>query len=190
LTFRWKRFGQGGEAGSIDGVGFANVDNLAFDSQANVWGVTDMSTSTHNGFNVGAAGEQNTINHADRGNVSNYTGIFGNNWLFYIPTSGSKAGQVIPFAYGPNRCEMTGPTFIGNDTLILAVQHPGEDCPYAPQVTLNRQINMLGLNGSIQQQNRTVLRGSNWPSNILGTGNVPKSAVIGIRRKQAGSSFV
>jgi len=37
-TFRWQRFAKGGEAGAEPGDGFANVDNLAFDSQGNVWG--------------------------------------------------------------------------------------------------------------------------------------------------------
>ncbi|MCL6434208.1 MAG: DUF839 domain-containing protein [Leptolyngbyaceae cyanobacterium HOT.MB2.61] len=189
-TFRWQRFAQAGEAGSEDGVGFANVDNLAFDNRANIWGVTDMSTDLHNGFNAGAAGTPTTINHASSGNVSSFVGVFGNNWLFYIPTSGPMAGEVVPFAYGPPRCEMTGPTFIG-DTLILAVQHPGEDCPYSPQQTLNRSIEMLNLDGSLFNQERSVPRGSNWPSNIEGNpGGPPKPAVIGIRRKRSNGQFV
>ena len=48
--------------------------------------------------------------------------------MFYVPIDGPDAGKVVPFGYGPPRCEMTGPTFVG-DTLILAVQHPGEDSP-------------------------------------------------------------
>lgn len=164
-TFTWQKFAQGGEAGSIGGAGFANVDNLAFDNQGNVWGVTDMSTSTHNGFNVGASGNQNTINHSAAGNVSNFTGVFGNNWLFYIPTSGADAGKVIPFGYGPVRCEITGPTFLG-DTLIVSVQHPGEDCPINDGTILSRSIEMLDLNGTTFNQTRTVPRGSSWPSNM------------------------
>jgi uncharacterized protein len=195
-TFTWQKFAQGGEAGSIGGAGFANVDNLAFDNQGNVWGVTDMSTSTHNGFNVGAAGNQITINHSTLGNVSNFTGVFGNNWLFYIPTSGADAGKVIPFAYGPVRCEMTGPTFLG-DTLIVSVQHPGEDCPINDGTMLSRSIEMLDLNGTTFNQTRTVPRGSSWPSNIPvsdgGNGQstgVPRPCVIGIRRKNSTSRFI
>ncbi len=108
FTFRWDRFAQGGEAGSVSGAGFANVDNQVFDDQGNVWGVTDMSTSTHNGFNIGAEGKPTTIDHTISGDVSQFTGVFGNNWLFFIPTSGANAGHVVPFAYGPVRCEMTG----------------------------------------------------------------------------------
>ncbi len=182
LTFRWQRFVQGGEAGAVAGAGFASVDNLVFDPQGNIWGVTDMSTSTHNGFDVGAAGKPNAIDHTKTGNVSDFTGVFGNNWLFYIPTSGPNAGTVIPFAQGPNRCEMTGPTFVG-DTLLLAVQHPGEDCPIDDGTVLRRQIEMLDLNGAVFNQTRTVARGSLWPSNISNDSRrSPMPSVIGIRR--------
>jgi len=192
LTFTWSKLEQGGEAGTLSGSGFANVDNLEFDNQVNVWGVTDMSTSLHNGFNVGAAGTQQAIDHTTTGNASSLVGVFGNNWLFYVPTSGANAGEVIPFASGPVRCEMTGPTFIG-DTLILSVQHPGEDCPYSPNVTLTRTTEMLALDGTLFNQTRVVPRGSNWPSNVLGNaGGPPRPSVIGIRRKQplANGNFV
>jgi secreted PhoX family phosphatase len=189
LTFHWERFAQGGEAGAEAGAGFANVDNLAFDSQGNVWGVTDMSTSTHNGFDVGAAGALNDIDHTETGK-SKLTGVFGNNWLLFIPTSGPNAGEVMPFAYGPIRCEMTGPTFVG-DTLILSVQHPGEDCPINDGTILNRNIEMLDLNGSLFKQTRSVPRGSSWPSNIEGNPQgPPRPSVIGIRRKQPSGRFV
>lgn len=198
LSFRWQRFAKGGEAGAEIGSGFANVDNLAFDKQGNVWGVTDMSTSSHNGFDVGAAAEPKLIDHRVVGanspsqigsnqNVatSDLIGVFGNNWLFYIPTRGPDAGEVVPFAYGPPRCEMTGPTFVG-DTLIIAIQHPGEDCPFSPQATLNRDIEMLNLDGTLFTQNRTLPRGSNWPSNIQGNAlGAPRPAVIGIHSKRS-----
>ncbi len=189
LVFHWERFAQGGEAGAEAGAGFANVDNLAFDGQGNVWGVTDMSTSTHNGFDVGAAGALNDIDHTETGK-SKLTGVFGNNWLLFIPTSGPNAGEVMPFAYGPIRCEMTGPTFVG-DTLILSVQHPGEDCPINDGTILNRSIEMLDLNGSLFKQTRSVPRGSSWPSNIEGNPQgPPRPSVIGIRRKQSSGRFV
>jgi secreted PhoX family phosphatase len=198
------RFAKGGEIGATPGNGFANVDNLAFDNQANIWGVTDMSTSAHNGFDVGAAPDPIFIEHSVLGaestsqidsdqnvETSNLIGVFGNNWLFFIPTSGPDAGRLTPFAYGPVRCEMTGPTFVGN-TLIISVQHPGEDCPFTPQVTLKRDIEMLNINGSaVFTQERTVPRGSNWPSNIQGKlQGPPRSSVIGIRRKQSNDRFI
>ena len=175
---------------------------MAFDSQGNIWGVTDMSTNAHNGFNVGAAGNPTNIDHTVTGAVvegatsdlnvetSALIGVFGNNWLFFIPTSGPDAGEIFPFAHGPMRCEMTGPTFVG-DTLIISVQHPGEQCPFNPQVPLNRDIEMLNLDGSLFTQNRTVPRGSNWPSNLEGNPQgPPRPSVIGIRRKQSSGRFV
>jgi hypothetical protein len=182
LTFRWQRLAQGGEAGAVAGAGFASVDNLDFDTEGNIWGVTDMSTSTHNGFDVGAAGKPTGIDHKKTGNVSEFTGVFGNNWLFYIPRDGPNAGTVIPFAQGPNRCEMTGPTFVG-DTLVISVQHPGEDCPIDDGTVLSRQIEMLDLNGAVFNQTRNVSRGSLWPSNISNDSRrSPMPSVIGIRR--------
>ncbi|MBN3938471.1 MAG: PhoX family phosphatase [Nostoc sp.] len=196
LTFRWQRFAQGGEAGTVNGAGFANVDNLVFDNQGNVWGVTDMSTGTHNGFDVGAEGKQTKIDHTVSGNVSDFTGVFGNNWLFFIPTSGVNAGQIIPFAYGPVRCEMTGPSFVGN-TLIVSVQHPGEDCPINDGTILSRSIELLDLNGTTFNQTRSLPRGSSWPSNISKTDGgreqatgVPRPSVIGICPKNFRSKFI
>jgi uncharacterized protein len=196
LSFRWQRFVQGGEAGTDAGAGFANVDNLVFDKQGNLWGVTDMSTETHNGFGFGLNGTQSKIDHSVTGNVSTFTGVFGNNWLFFIPTSGPDAGTVRPFAHGPVRCEMTGPTFIG-DTLILAVQHPGEDSPINDGTNLSRNIEMLDLTGATFNQVRTVPRGSSWPSNIAkadgGKGEktgLPRPAVIGISRRNSNGRFV
>ena len=191
-TFRWAAFTQSGEAGADNGAGFANVDNLAFDTNGNVWGVTDMSTSRQNGFRTGAQPGTRTIDHTFIGGDANtFVGVFGNNWMFYIPTSGPNAGEVVPFAYGPPRCEMTGPTFVG-DTLILAVQHPGEDVPMgAPgQTPLNQDIEMLNLDGTLFIQNRTVPLGSNFPSNVPtadgGSGSSfgpPRPCVIGIKPK-------
>ncbi len=154
-----------------------------------------MSTTTHNGFNVGAAGTVTTIDHTANGNVSNFTGVFGNNWLFYIPTTGANAGEVIPFAHGPVRCEMTRPTFVG-DTLIISVQHPGEDSPINDGTILSRDIELLDLSGVTFNQARTVPRGSSWPSNIPtadgGKGqprSFPKPSVIGIKRKNTTGNF-
>lgn len=200
-TFSWSVFEQSGEGGAINGAGFANVDNLEIDTKGNIWGVTDMSTSNHNGFDTGAAGDLNEIDHTATGNVSDLTGVFGNNWLFYIPVVGPNAGLVVPFAYGPPRCEMTGPYFIRNssgvdETLLLAVQHPGESSPIGDGVQLGRDIQMLNLDGTLFNQQRSVPRGSNWPSNIGYVGNPggsfggllpPRPTVIGITRRNGGA---
>ena len=192
-TFRWERFQQGGESGSEEGDGFANLDNLAFDEDGNVWGVTDMTTGLHNGLALVYTGptlQPNTtvIDHTSTGSTAgNLVGTFGTNWIFYVPVRGRGAGVVHPFGYGPPRCEMTGPTFVG-DTLLLSVQHPSEDSPIngdpnaggdaASVVT--RPIEMLDLAGGLYQQVRTVPRGSNWPNDA--SAEPPKPSVIAIRR--------
>jgi uncharacterized protein len=91
---------------------------------------------------------------------------------------------------------MTGPTFVGN-TLIISVQHPGEDCPINDGTNLSRSIEMLDLNGTTFNQTRNVPRGSSWPSNIptADGGNdqptgVPRPSVIGIRRKDSKRRFI
>jgi len=182
LTFSWQRLAQGGEAGSEQGAGFANVDNLAFDNQGNVWCVTDMSTSSHNGFGTGVADRPNTINHRGTGSsVGSLPGVFGNNMVFIIKLEGPDAGLVIPFGYGPNRAECTGPWFVG-DTLLLSAQHPGENENIARNTQRRRTIPMLDLNGELFNQTRTVTAGSNFPTNRPGA--APKATVVGIRRKQ------
>ena len=120
--------------------------------------------------------------------ISRSVTVFGNNWVFYVPTTGEDAGKIMPFGYGPPKCEVTGPTFI-DDTLIVAVQHPGEDVPIndgTAASVLNRDIEMLDLDSQLFIQNRTVPRGSNWPSNINILGSPlgpPRPTTVGIRRK-------
>jgi secreted PhoX family phosphatase len=190
LTFTWERLEQGGEAGADGCSGFAAVDNLVFDKSGNVWGVTDMSTGLHNGFTDGVPNNPTTINHTAIGDISNFIGVFGNNWMFVVPTSGSDAGEILPFAYGPTRCEFTGPTFVGK-TLIMSIQHPGEDCDFGPGDTLSRDIEMLDLDGELFTQARTVTRSSAWPSNIeTPRGNAPRPCVIGIQRKDSHRKFL
>jgi secreted PhoX family phosphatase len=90
---------------------------------------------------------------------------------------------------------MTGPTFVGN-TLLVSVQHPSEDsvfdASFAPDTAiLTREIELLGLNGKVFTQNRTVPRGSNWPSNLAGDLNgLPRPCVVGIRRKENQNRFI
>ena len=195
LSFHWERLEQGGEVGATQGSGFAALDNLAFDKRGNVFGVTDMSTGLHNGFTEGFPNNPTTVDHTATGDVANLVGVFGNNWLFYIPTEGPEAGEIIPLAYGPTRCEMTGPTVVRN-TLILAVQHPSEDCIFDQTVEpagalLNRPIELLDLTGQVFTQNRTLSRGSNWPSNIEGNLNgPPRPCVIAIQRKDSEDRFI
>lgn len=137
---------------------------------------------------MGLANVPTTIDHSITGDVSALVGVFDANWLFVIPTSGKEAGEIVPLAYGPARCEMTGPTFVGN-TLIVSVQHPCEDVP-TEAGTLNRDIEMLNLDSTLFTQSRTVPRGSSWPSSIEGVvAGPPKPSVIGIIRKDPDQSF-
>ncbi len=195
LSFRWERLEQGGEAGATQGSGFAALDNLAFDARGNLFGVTDMSTGLHNGFTEGFPNVATTVDHTATGDVAHLVGVFGNNWLFYIPVEGPDAGEIIPLAYGPTRCEMTGPTLVRN-TLIISVQHPSEDCIFDQTVEpagaiLSRPIEILDLGGQVFTQTRTVSRGSNWPSNVEGTPNgPPRPSVIAIQRKDSADRFV
>ena len=108
-----------------------------------------MSTGLHNGFTEGFPNNATTIDHATTGDVANYVGVFGNSCLFYLPAEGPEAGEIIPLAYGPTRCEMTGPALVRN-TLILSVQHPSEDCIFDQTVEpagalLNRGPHRAGV---------------------------------------------
>ncbi len=205
LTFKWERFVKGGEFNTLPGAeaeprpgdGFGNVDNLTFDAQGNLWGCIDMSTEQHNGFATGLVLTptltERVIDHAlvGSGPATPLVGVFGNNWLYYVPTSGPLAGVLCPFAQGANRSEMTGPTIV-DDTLFLSVQHPGEDTPIRKVATekQSREIQVLKPNGGVFNQQRTITIGSQWPSNTQGVPAqraVPKPAVVAVRRK--GSQF-
>ncbi len=48
------------------------------------------------------------------------------------------------------------------DTLIISVQHPGEDSPINDGTILSRDIELLDLSGVTFNQARTVPRGSSW----------------------------
>jgi secreted PhoX family phosphatase len=199
--FTWSRFSKAGEVGTqpdgtgepAPGMGYANVDNLAFDTLANLWGVTDVSTGLHNGVGDGPNPSALTVDHSGVGSGGsaggNLVGVFGNNWMLFIPTYGRYAGMHFPFAIGPTRTEMTGPTFVGN-TLVLAVQHPGEDSPtraaLAANPTFTRDIQILKADGSgTFDQERNVPVGSQWPGNIAKPRTeIARPAVIGIQRKQ------
>ena len=99
--FTWEVFASGG----VD-AGFSCPDNLYFDSKANLWVLSDMSTSS---IRKGVY-EQ-----------------FKNNSLFMIPTSGSSKGKAFRFAAGPVDSEMCGTCFSPDESaMFMSVQHPGE----------------------------------------------------------------
>jgi secreted PhoX family phosphatase len=106
MRFRWERFSAGG--GAPEEGGYSSPDNLIFDRAGNLWVVTDIATRAHN-------------------RADDPRGVYGNNSLLVIPTSGPDAGRPRRFASGPSECELTGPTFTPDETaLFISIQHPGE----------------------------------------------------------------
>ncbi|MCM3791236.1 DUF839 domain-containing protein [Domibacillus indicus] len=102
LTFDFEIFACGGRQS-----GFSAPDNLTFDSEGNLWTVTDMSSGSMN---------------------KGVFETFKNNGVFVIPTSGAAMGEAYQFASAPIDAELTGPCFTDDETtLFLAVQHPGEE---------------------------------------------------------------
>lgn len=169
LSFRWSMLAMGGEP-ARGGAGFANPDNLEIDTAGNLWMVTDVSTSK--------------LNQAipSRNQAEDLLGVFGNNSMWFIPTSGALAGEAYPFAIGPMDCECTGPFFSSDgQTLFLAVQHPGEKQGMRQDMaTETRQLELLTTDGQSFRQQRQVPLGSNWPDG--GINQPPRPAVVAIRR--------
>jgi hypothetical protein len=181
MTFRWEMMALGGEPAE-GGFGFSNPDNLEIDGQGNLWMVTDMSTSKHN--------LEVTSRIDEAGNPvsqSNLRGLFGNNSVWYIPTSGPNAGEAFMFAYGPMECEMCGP-FITPDqsTLFLAAQHPGETHGTRMNGAFEtRKFAMQTTAGQPFMQERNVPLGSNWPSKQVNA--APRPAVVAVRKVDGGT---
>jgi secreted PhoX family phosphatase len=179
MTFRWKMLALGGEPAE-GGAGFANPDNLLIDKSGNVWMVNDMSSDKLN-----AAIPKGRLDKEGKPiSQSNLRGVFGNNAIWFIPTSGPNAGNAYMFGYGPMECETTGPFFTADEqTLFLSIQHPGE-VNGIRKAGVNgyedRIISMRSLDGQEFMQTRRVPIGSNWPSSK--PNDPPKPAVVAIRR--------
>jgi hypothetical protein len=168
MQFRWEMFATGGQI-AAGGAGFANPDNLAFDGKGNLWMVTDLSTGVQNRPVSPAQAEP--------------LGIYGNNSVWVLPTSGPDAGNAYLFAIGPMECEMCGP-FLTPDgqTLFLAAQHPGEYNGMRQNMASEiRKFAMTTPDGREFIQTREVPIGSNWPGRA--PDDPPKPAVVAIRRK-------
>ncbi|MBD3883143.1 DUF839 domain-containing protein [Phormidium tenue FACHB-886] len=181
MTFKWSMLSIGGEPAD-GGLGFANPDNLEIDGKGNLWMVTDMSTDKHN--------KEIASRIDDEGkpvSQSNLRGIFGNNSVWYIPTSGDNAGQAFLFGFGPMDAEMTGPLITPDQkTLFLAAQHPGEYGGIRQNMeSVSRKYVLKTIDGQEFTQTREVPIGSNWPSKEA---NAPaKSSVIAVHRLDGGS---
>ncbi|MBD2041177.1 PhoX family protein [Microcoleus sp. FACHB-672] len=174
-NFRWKMAATGGEPAG-GGMGFSNPDNLLIDPKGNIWVVTDIGTGAHN---------QAVPNRVEAGKpveTSKMLGLFGNNSIWYMPTSGEDAGKAFLFGCGPMDCETTGPFFTNDQqTLFLAVQHPGEAKGIRQNMAAEtREFALLTTDGNPFIQKRQVPVGSNWPGK--GANDPPKPAVVAIRR--------
>lgn len=87
-----------GYTNTADVSGFANPDNLEFDSRGNLWIVTDGRQPQRN-----------------------------NNGCFVCPTEGEARGAVRQFMSGPVGAEICGCEMSEDErTLFLTVQHPGQ----------------------------------------------------------------
>lgn len=114
-------------------AGLSCPDNLAFDKSGNLWCTNDIAD--------------------DKLNQGVYE-KFKNNGLYFVPMHGPSAGQVFQVASAPRDAELTGPMFTPDgETLLISVQHPGEQTKNLAQLT------------------------SYWPD---GPGHLPKSAVVAI----------
>jgi hypothetical protein len=162
MTFRWRMFATGGEP-ARGGLGFANPDNLEFDASGNIWMVCDTSTSSMN-------------------DPKKSLGVFGNNAAWFLPTSGPNLGNAYPFAIGPMDTELTGPWFTQDQqTLFLAVQHPGEAGGIRQDADPpEKDFTLRTTQGQEFIQRRKVPVGSNWPSRQVD--DPPRPAVVAIRR--------
>ena len=185
LAFKWEMFATGGEP-TDGGMGFANPDNLAFDNQGNLWVVTDISTSGHN--EPVPAQRKNQAGKPMSG--KDLLGLYGNNSLWQIATSGTDAGEAKMFAYGPMECELTGPFFTEDGSaLFISAQHPGErNGMRKAMATETRAFELKTTDGKTFMQKREVPVGSNWPSKTADT--PPKPSVVAIRRTEAGATIV
>ena len=165
LTFRWSSLAMGGEPAQ-GGAGFANPDNLEIDQAGNLWVVTDISTSVQN------KAVPTRIKEGQSLSGKKLSGIFGNNSIWFVPSTGDLAGEAYPFATGPMECECTGPFFSQDwSTLFLSVQHPGEKYGIRQDMAVEeREFNILTTDNQSFNQKRKVPLGSNWPN--LATNNL------------------
>jgi uncharacterized protein len=148
-SFEWADVAVGGpDPGQVKG--FSSPDNLVFDRLGNLWMVTDISSSA---LNVP---------------TSPYA-YHRNNGIFMIRVGGPDAGVAFRFGSVPNEAESTGPIWSpGQDTMFLAIQHPGEE---------------TSVKGGVYGDPATYT--SYWPRGSKTTGENPSEplpSVIAIRR--------
>lgn len=180
MSFTWEMAATGGEAND-KGAGFSNPDNVEIDANGNLWIVTDMSSGSHNKAIPSREKDGKPLS------TRNLVGLFGNNSIWFIPTSGENAGVAYPFAVAPMDTESTGPFFTPDQqTLFLAIQHPGEINGIRQNMeSQEREFVMKTTQGKDFMQKRKVPIGSNWPSKQANDPPIP--AVIAIRKENGKS---
>lgn len=155
-SFTWRMVVTGGTPWD-GGLGFSNPDNLALDSKGNMWIVTDKSST------------------AD---------VYGNNSCWYIPRDNIQGKEAACFANGPMECELTGVCLDQpEETMFLAIQHPGELNGARAKGNQNIQTHYLvDRNGGIFKQRRKVPLGSNWPAQA--PGRPPRPGVVSVFKRR------
>ena len=161
-SMEWQMVATGGPPWE-GGLGFANPDNLAIDQQGHVWMVTDRSSS------------------------DSRTDLFGNNACWVLPDQAEPGQEALLFATGPMECELSGPCFdSAEQTLFLAVQHPGEQngCHQRGEEEI-QAFSLRDRKGAAFEQLRKVPLGSNWPSGV--PDRAPRPSVVTIQRRAGGA---
>ncbi|MCB4394164.1 DUF839 domain-containing protein [Synechococcus sp. HB1133] len=155
--FRWRMAVTGGTPWA-GGLGFTNPDNVAVDAEGNLWIVTDRSMK-------GAAGD-----------------VFGNNSCWFVPRNGDQNETAACFAIGPMECEVTGVCLDRpEETLFLAIQHPGE--VHGSHQSGDEEFqahDLVDRDGKAFQQLRQLPLGSNWPAQA--PGRPARPGVVAVRR--------
>lgn len=120
----------------------------------------------------------------EKGKPASLLGSFGNNSIWFIPTTGADAGKAYLFGMGPMECETTGSCFTPDQqTMFLSVQHPGEvNGSRKNQASESREFAIANTEGKEFLQTRQVPIGSNWPCNCPNA--PPKPAVVAIQNNQ------
>jgi uncharacterized protein len=138
-------------------------DNLAFDTQGNLFITTDGQPSAASGGGLGM-----------------------NDTAYGVPVEGAERGHLKALVSAPPGAEMTGPYFTPDDrTLFLAIQHPGEDGSIAlPQATWNAVLPAGGGTCSrnavlaVRRVSQTAIGyGTDGPTPIIPEFPVPGAAV-------------
>jgi secreted PhoX family phosphatase len=139
--------------------------------------LTDISTDKQN-----KAIPSRTDKEGKPVSQSNLRGLFGNNSIWFIPTSGENVGNAYLFGLCPIDGEVCGPNFTSDrQALFLSIQHPGEFSGVRRDMASEERIFAIKTTDDREfSQIRQVPIGSNWPGKQ--PNDPPKPSVIIVRR--------